>query len=105
MSAIFRSAALGCNLARGVIDAVFYLMARFSEQGKGIVVLQPLRKTTDPKEAQEIIGDALPPLLAATLTPIEFGAGCNQELVFLWDEMPSFQWSLVIVSAFVLALG
>ena len=32
-------------------------------------------------------------------------SGCHQELVFLWDEMPSFQWSLVIVSVLVLALG
>ena len=29
----------------------------------------------------------------------------DQESVFLWYEMPSFQWSLVIVSALVLALG
>jgi len=27
--------ALGCNLAWGIIDAVFYLMARLSEQGQG----------------------------------------------------------------------
>lgn len=78
-------AALGCNLAWGVIDAVFYLMARFSEQGKGIVALQALRKTADPKEAQEIIGDALPPLLAATLTPLEFGL-IRQRLNGLPDE-------------------
>jgi len=65
-------AALGCNLAWGIIDAVFYLMARFSEQGQGIRALQALRRTTDPKEAQIIIGDALPPLLAKTLTSLEF---------------------------------
>jgi len=66
-------AALGCNVAWGVIDAVFYLMIRFSEQGNGILALRALRKTTDPKEVQEIIGDVLPPLLAVALTPIEFG--------------------------------
>lgn len=70
-------AALGCNLAWGVI--------RFSEQGKGIVALQALRKTADPKEVQEIIGDALPPLLAATLTPIEFGL-IRQKLNGLPDQ-------------------
>ena len=28
--------ALGCNLAWGIIDAVFYLMSRLSEQGQGL---------------------------------------------------------------------
>ena len=79
-------AALGCNLAWGVIDAVFYLMARFSEQGNGIVALQELRKTTNPKEAQEIIGDALPPLLAAALAPIDFGL-IRQRLNGLPDQL------------------
>jgi len=67
-------AAVGCNLAWGVIDAVFYLMARFSEQGQGILAVQALRKATAPGEAQAIIADALPPLLASVLTPTEFDA-------------------------------
>ena len=65
-------AALGCNLAWGVIDAVFYFMARFSEQGQGILALRALRKAADSGEAQAIIADALPPLLASVLTPTEF---------------------------------
>ena len=43
-------AALGCNLAWGIIDAVFYLMSCLSEQGQGIVALRALRKTVDPTE-------------------------------------------------------
>ena len=65
-------AALGCNLAWGVIDAVFYLMARFSERGRGVVVLQALRRTSDPAEVKAILADALPPVLAGALTPVEF---------------------------------
>jgi len=33
-------AAVGCNFAWGAIDAVFYLLARFSEQGRGIFALK-----------------------------------------------------------------
>jgi hypothetical protein len=64
--------AVGCNLAWGAIDAVFYLMARFSEQGRGILALQALRKTSELSEARTIIAAALPPLLASALTPTEF---------------------------------
>jgi hypothetical protein len=65
-------AALGCNLAWGIIDAVFYLMACLSEQGQGILALRALRKTTDPADAHRIIAGALPPLLASVLPEAEF---------------------------------
>lgn len=67
------AAALGCNLAWGIIDAVFYLMARLSEQGHGIVALRAL-KTADPTMAHRVIADALPPLLASVLPEAEFEA-------------------------------
>src|SRR6516162_9911753 len=63
--------ALGCNLAWGIIDGVFYLMACLSERGHGIMTLRSLRKA-DPHEAQDIIADALPPVLASVLPPAEF---------------------------------
>ena len=63
--------ALGCNLAWGLIDAVFYLMTCLSEQGHGILALRALR-TADPAKAYRIIADALPPLLASELPESEF---------------------------------
>jgi hypothetical protein len=83
--------ALGCNLAWGVIDAVFYLLQRFGEQGRGIVALQGLRKTTDEEHAREIISESLPPFLASVLSPAEF-RGIWQRLVDLKDspERPAF---------------
>jgi hypothetical protein len=63
---------LGCNVAWGVIDAVFYLLQRFGEQGRGIVALRALRKTTDKVEARDIISEWLPPFLASALSPAEF---------------------------------
>ena len=65
-------AALGCNLAWGLIDAVFYLMNCFSERGRGILALRAVREATDPSKADGIIAEALPPLLASALTPLEF---------------------------------
>jgi hypothetical protein len=64
--------ALGCNMAWGIIDGVFYLMTCLSERGHGILMLRALRKSTDPREAERVIGSALPPLLASILSPAEF---------------------------------
>ena len=64
--------ALGCNLAWGIIDAVFYLMGSFSTFGHGIVKLKTLRRTTSSSEAHQIIADALPPVLVSVLSPTDF---------------------------------
>jgi hypothetical protein len=64
--------ALGCNIAWGVIDGIFYLMDCVSEQGAGIRSLRGLRRATGANEAREILVDTLPPLVAATLSAAEF---------------------------------
>jgi len=45
-------AALGCNLAWGIIDGVFYLMTRLFEKGHGYSVFMKLKSTTDKAEAE-----------------------------------------------------
>ena len=60
-------AALGCNLAWGIIDAVFYLMGCFSELGHNLITFRAVRKAADPSEGQRIIGDAIPPVLVSVL--------------------------------------
>jgi hypothetical protein len=64
--------ALGCNLAWGIIDAVFYLMACFSAQGRGILQLRAVRTFVDRSKAYRVIADALPPIVASVLSPAEF---------------------------------
>jgi len=59
--------AIGCNLAWGVIDAVMYLMAQFSDRGRAITALRGVREESEPGAARQIITNALPPLLASVL--------------------------------------
>ena len=60
--------ALGCNLAWGVIDAVFYLMACFSARGRAILTLNAVRSAGSAAEAHQIIAHALPPVLVSVLS-------------------------------------
>lgn len=62
-------AALGCNLAWGIIDAGMYLMARLGERGRNAMLARTIRGTTDRAEAYRIIADELPPLLVSTVKP------------------------------------
>ena len=82
--------ALGCNLAWGIIDGVFYLMGCLSEQGRGIRSLRALRQAPSPEAAHRVIAATLPPMVAATLGPAEYEA-MRQKLVQL-PEPPSHPW-------------
>jgi len=61
-------AALGCNVAWGIIDAFMYLLSSFVEKGRGISALRELRATKDAEAARHVIADALPPVLGSSLT-------------------------------------
>jgi len=63
--------ALGCNLAWGIIDAVFYLMGSFGALGQGILRLRALREATNPAHAHQIIAHALPPVVVSVLSSSE----------------------------------
>src|SRR2546423_2210844 len=67
-------AALGCNLAWGIIDGFLYLMGSLAEKGRGLLTFRAVRKTTDAKEAQRLIADALPPVIASVLHSAELDA-------------------------------
>jgi hypothetical protein len=65
--------ALGCNLAWGLIDAVFYLMGCLAEKSRWLSTFRAVREATDPERAQRLIGDALP-LVGSVLEPAELEA-------------------------------
>jgi hypothetical protein len=66
--------ALGCNLAWGLIDAVFYLMGCLAENGRDLATFRAVREAGDPERAQRLIADALPQVVASVLEPAELEA-------------------------------
>lgn len=58
-------AALGCNIAWGVTDAVMYLIRTMTERHRRVTWLQALREETDSHRAQQMIAQTLPEPWAA----------------------------------------
>jgi VIT1/CCC1 family predicted Fe2+/Mn2+ transporter len=85
-------AALGCNLAWGIIDAFMYLMGCISSRGENIVKLRALRNSNSTEEAHQIMSAALPPLVFSVLSLAELESISNK-LKGLPEppEHPSFQ--------------
>lgn len=68
--------ALGCNLAWGIIDAVFYLMGCLAERGRAIAGLRAVRAAADPEQARLRLIDALPPTVGSLMDNAELDAMC-----------------------------
>jgi VIT1/CCC1 family predicted Fe2+/Mn2+ transporter len=63
--------ALGCNVAWGLIDAVFYLMGCLAEEGRRHQAFRAAREARSVDEARRHVAEALPPLVASVLEPSE----------------------------------
>ena len=63
--------ALGCNIAWGIIDGVLYVMNSLAEKGRNFTAHQAVLRAETPREAERLIADALPPLLASVLEPAD----------------------------------
>jgi VIT1/CCC1 family predicted Fe2+/Mn2+ transporter len=63
-------AALGCNLAWGIIDAVMYLMGILSERSHNLLLLRQVL-TVSPEAGRRLISDAMSTDLAKVVTDTE----------------------------------
>lgn len=63
--------AIGCNLAWGIIDAAFYLIACLTEHGHMATLLRNVQQSADPAQARQVISDSMPPRVAEALQPAD----------------------------------
>lgn len=64
-------AALGCNLAWGLIDAVFYLMGSLAEKGRGLVAWRAAHRAAEGDEGRRRVAEALPAELLSAVEATE----------------------------------
>jgi len=62
-------AALGCNLAWGIVDGVMYLIAVLAERGRRIALWQRVQRAPSAAEANAIVRDGLAEEIAEVLQP------------------------------------
>ena len=67
-------AALGCNLAWGIIDGVLYLMGALAASGSGLTAVRAVRRAGTAADAHRHIAEVLPAEVATALGPDELEA-------------------------------
>jgi VIT1/CCC1 family predicted Fe2+/Mn2+ transporter len=68
------AAAVGCNLAWGIVDASMYLLTSFSERSRRATAIAAVCRAGSPAIAYALIREALPELLAQALGDSEVEA-------------------------------
>src|SRR5262245_53705848 len=61
-------AAVGCNVAWGLVDALMYLIEVLTERGRDLLTLRAVQTAPSPAAGRAIIAGALPPIVARVLT-------------------------------------
>lgn len=64
-------AALGCNIAWGLVDAIMYLMNVAIERGHALMVIKEIQRTSNEEEAEKVLKDEIQPVVAGLLTSEE----------------------------------
>ena len=90
-------AALGCNVAWGIIDAFFYLFGVMMYRGESLQALEQIRNEDDDEKAEQAIKDVMPPLIGDLLKE-EHISYLREEIKRLPEPPPKtiFTWNDVV---------
>ena len=99
------AAALGCNLAWGLVDAVMYLVRTVTDRGRALTLVRSVRAAPDGESGRGIIGSSLPQGVAGLLSTAELEA-IRGRIVALpaLPERPKVHWSDVTAALAIFLL-
>ena len=64
-------AAISCNIAWGLVDAIGYIVSTIVQRSRNKTILDSVLTTSDEKKARKYISDSLPPSIASVLEAAE----------------------------------
>jgi len=97
-------AALGCNLAWGLVDAVMYLVRTVTDRGRALTLVRSVRAAADPDTGRKLIESALSRDVAGLVSPTEVEAIRGRIVARSSPpERPSLQWN-DLLAAFAIFL-
>jgi VIT1/CCC1 family predicted Fe2+/Mn2+ transporter len=101
------AAALGCNLAWGLADAVMYLVRTVADRGRSLTLVRSVKAARDPQAGRELVEQSLSRDAAGLVSPAEIEA-IRGRIAALPSEpaRPFLQWSdgLAALAIFLLVV-
>jgi hypothetical protein len=98
-------AALGCNLAWGLVDAVMYLVRTVADRGRWITLVRSVRSAADAQTGRELVADSMSSVGARFVMAAELEA-IRGRIVALPSipERPTLLWRDVLAAAAIFLL-
>ena len=92
-------AALGCNLAWGLVDAVMYLVRTVTDRGRSLTLAREVRASTDAETGRRFIERSLSRVAAGLVSPTEVEA-IRGRIVALpaLPARPTLKWDDVLAA-------
>jgi VIT1/CCC1 family predicted Fe2+/Mn2+ transporter len=93
------AAALGCNLAWGLVDAVMYLVRTVTDRGRSLTLVRSVRAAADAVTGRKLIEGALSRAVAGLVSPAEVEA-IRGRIVALPSvpKRPTLKWDDLLAS-------
>jgi hypothetical protein len=98
-------AALGCNLAWGLVDAVMYLVRTVTDRGRWITLVRSVRSAADAQTGRELVADSMSSVGARFVMAAELEA-IRGRIVALPSipSRPTLLWRDVLAAAAIFLL-
>lgn len=86
-------AALGCNLAWGLVDAVMYLVRTVTDRGRSLTLVRSVRAAPDPQTGCRLIEDSISRDVAGLVSRVEIEAIRGRILALAAvPQRPTLHW-------------
>jgi hypothetical protein len=101
-------AALGCNLAWGLVDAIMYLVRTVTDRGRALMLVHSVRAAPDAEAGRRLLERLLSRAAASLVSPAELEAIRGRILALSsvparpalgWDDLLAALWIFLIVVA------
>lgn len=99
------AAALGCNLAWGLVDAVMYLVRTVTDRGRSLTLVRSVREAADAQSGRRLIANSLSRVAAGLVTDAEIEAIRRRVLALASvPARPKLQWEDYLAALVIFAI-
>jgi len=92
-------AALGCNLAWGLVDAVMFLVRTITDRGRLLTLVRSVQTASDPEKGNRVIAGSLSRVAAGLVSSAEVEAMRQRILALaMVPARPALRWNDVVAA-------
>lgn len=98
------TAALGCNLAWGLVDAVMHLVRTVTDRGRLLTLVRSVQAAPDAASGRELVEASLSRAAAGLVSAVEIEAVRGRVLALAVPARPALTWNDLLAAAMIFVI-